>query len=175
MLPPYTDVLRSKTEATMRVIIGLILGLAVMMLALPVAAQDYKKGVEAYGRGDYATALREWRPLAEQGDAGAQATLGAMYEKGLGVAQDNAEAMKWYRKAAEQGYALAQNNLGAMYHNGLGVSQDYVNALMWFNLAVAQGNGIAAKNSEIVAEMMSRADISKAQRLAREWTVKHQK
>ena len=146
-----------------------------VMLALPVAAQDFEKGVEAYGRGAYATALREWRPLAEQGDAGAQATLGAMYEKGLGVAQDNAEAMKWYRKAAEQGYALAQNNLGAMYHNGKGVPQDYVDALMWFNLAVAQGNRIAAKNSEIVAEMMSRADISKAQRLAREWLELHQK
>jgi hypothetical protein len=39
------------------------------MLALPVAAQDYNKGVDAIERGDYATALREWRPLAEQGDA----------------------------------------------------------------------------------------------------------
>ena len=29
-------------------------------------------------------------------------SLGLMYEKGRGVAQDNAEAMKWYRQSAEQ-------------------------------------------------------------------------
>ena len=38
----------------------------------PVAAQDFAKGYDAYQAGDYATALKEWRPLAEQGniDAG---------------------------------------------------------------------------------------------------------
>ncbi len=42
------------------------------------------EGFLAYTRGDYVTALREWRPLAEQGDAGAQFNLGAMYDKGRG-------------------------------------------------------------------------------------------
>ena len=46
-----------------------------VMLSLPVAAQDFNKGGEAYLRGDYETALREWGPLAEQGDAAAQADL----------------------------------------------------------------------------------------------------
>ena len=53
------------------------------------------EGVAAYDRGDYATALREWRPLAEQGNAKAQYNLGAMYYSGLGVPQDYAEAVKW--------------------------------------------------------------------------------
>ncbi len=70
-----------------------------VMLALPVAAQDFQKGYVAYQRGDYATALREWRPLAEQGDASAQTSLGVMYANGLGVPQDDTEAIKWYRKA----------------------------------------------------------------------------
>ncbi len=37
------------------------------MLSLPVTAQDFQEGMEAYQRNDYAAALREWRPLAEQG------------------------------------------------------------------------------------------------------------
>ena len=69
---------------------------------------DFQKGVDAYKRGDYATALREWKPLAEQGDADAQTLLGVMYRKGLGVPQDDKTAVKWYKLAAEQGYATAQ-------------------------------------------------------------------
>ena len=56
----------------------LIISVLAFMLALPVAAQDYQKGLEAARRGDYATALREWRPLAEQGHAQAQSDLGLM-------------------------------------------------------------------------------------------------
>ncbi len=65
----------------------------------------FDEGIAAYDRGDYASAIREWRPLAEQGVAKAQFKLGLMYDNGRGVPQDYAEAVKWYRKAAEQGYA----------------------------------------------------------------------
>ncbi len=44
----------------------------------------YNAGRAAYKQGDYATALREWRPLAEQGDASAQSFLGSRYVDGLG-------------------------------------------------------------------------------------------
>ena len=43
-----------------------------------------KEGAAASKRGDYATAFREWRPLAKQGNANAQFFLGVMYGKGLG-------------------------------------------------------------------------------------------
>ena len=68
----------------------------VLALALPVHvwAADYQAGFYAYDRGDYATALKEWRPLAEQGHAKAQYNLGIMYDDGEGVAQDYAEAVK---------------------------------------------------------------------------------
>ncbi len=62
------------------------------------------EAVAANKRGDYATALREWRPLAKQGNASAQFFLGLMYGEGLGVPQDYAKAVGWLRKAAEQGY-----------------------------------------------------------------------
>ncbi len=59
----------------------------------------FDEGVAAYQRGDYATALREWRPLAEQGHAPAQFILGIMYEDGQGVPQDYAETLKLYRNS----------------------------------------------------------------------------
>ena len=95
----------------------------------------FDEGLAAYRRGDYAAALREWRPLAERGNAGTQRVLGVMYGKGRGIPQDYAEALQWYRKAAEQGDAHAQYNLGSMYRDGQGVPQDYVQAYMWFRLA----------------------------------------
>ncbi len=107
-------------------------------LASPAWA-GFDEGVAAYERGDHATALREWRPLAEQGDAKAQIYLGFMYAEGEGVPQDNAEAVRWYRKAAEQGDADAQFILGIMYNKGQGVPQDYVQAVKWFRKAAEQG------------------------------------
>jgi len=60
---------------------------------------DFQAGQDAYDRGDYATALKEWRPLAEQGHATAQSNLGYMYDNGLGVPQDYTQARDWYLKA----------------------------------------------------------------------------
>ena len=80
-----------------------ILSLALAFGAGAALAQDYQKGFAAYKAADYAAALKEWRPLAEQGDADAQYNLGWMYTNGDGVLQDYAEALKWYRLAAEQG------------------------------------------------------------------------
>uniref|UniRef100_UPI003567E3EB tetratricopeptide repeat protein n=1 Tax=Sneathiella sp. TaxID=1964365 RepID=UPI003567E3EB len=82
-------------------------------------------GAEAAKKGDFATALREWKPLAEQGDADAQYNLGVMYYNGTGVPQDYKQAVKWYTAAAEQGFANAQHNLALMYNYGTGVPQDY--------------------------------------------------
>ena len=74
-------------------------------------SQDFGKGYAAYRSGDYATALREWTPLAKQGYASAQFNLGLMYRKGKGVPQDYKTAVQWYRLAAEQGHTGAQSGL----------------------------------------------------------------
>src|SRR6476469_1692865 len=68
--------------------------------------------IGAFDRGDYATALGVWRPLAEQGNAVAQSNLGAAYATGQGVSQDFSEAVKWFRLAAGQGEDRAQCRLG---------------------------------------------------------------
>ena len=119
--------------------------MSVLMLDIAPAASagPFEDGVAAYGRKDYATTLRLFRPLANQGVAAAQFSLGWMYYNGHGVAQDYAEALKWYRLAANQGYVEAQSNLGLMYRDGKGVTQNYAEALKWFRLTANQGIAIA--------------------------------
>ena len=144
----------------------IVVGLG-LMLATPAWA-DFQAGVDAYNRGDYETALKEFRPLADQGDAEAQLNLGDLYHFGF---LDNKEAAKWYRLAAEQGNAEAQSNLGLMYENGQGVPQDYVLAHMWVNLAASQGGETenAVKYRDILARSMTPNQLAEAQKLAREW------
>jgi len=96
---------------------------------------DYNDGYKAYQAKDYATALKEWKPLAEQGDSSAQFGLGWMYENGKGVLKDDKQAADWYRKAAEQGYSDAQFNLALMYVDGDGVLKDMTKAKYWINKA----------------------------------------
>ena len=158
-----------------------IIAAAVLMLGLAAPAwAGFDEGLAAYKRGDYATALREWRPLAEQGDATAQNNLGTMYDEGKGtmydegkgVPQDYAQAVKWYKKAAEQNHAKAQSNLGVMYGNGRGVLRDYVQAHMWLAVAASLGNDLAVKYLGTIAKRMTSGQIADAQRLASEWTAK---
>ena len=85
-----------------------------MTLYSPVAAQDFQKGLAAAQAGDFATALQEWKPLAEAGNADAQYNLGIMYNNGYGVPQDQKEATKWFRLAAEQGNA--GGSIQSWYH-----------------------------------------------------------
>ena len=119
-------------EATAMKRITTVLVTVLSLAFTPVAGQDFQKGMAAYRAADYATALQEWTPLAEAGDAQAQYNLGLMYRNGQGVLQDDAKAVRLYRLAAEQGYALAQSNLGHMYSNGSGVPQDYAEAVRWY-------------------------------------------
>jgi TPR repeat protein len=105
-----------------------------------VFSADFDKGLDAANSGDYVTALKEWRPLAEQGHAGAQNNLGVLYSNGNGVLQDYQEAVKWFRLSAEQGNVNAQNSLGSMYDNGEGVIEDDKEAVKWYRLAAEQGD-----------------------------------
>ena len=129
-------------------------------------AGDLLAGAEAYNRGDFSAALREWRPLAEQGDALAQLYLYVMYANGDGVPQNDTEATKWYRKAtgkddtsvqfetkvewyrkaAEQGDAGAQYLLGRMYEDGDGVRQDDAEAVKRYRKAAEKGNALAQRS-----------------------------
>ena len=138
------------------------------MLSAPAIAQDLEKGVAAYRAGDYAAALQEFEPLADQGDAEAQLNLGGMYWNGDGVIQDYAKSVKWFQLAAEQGNAFAQGALGRMYAKGQGGLQDQLRAHMWYNIASANGDDKAGDWRDKLAKQMTSATIEKAQAMARE-------
>jgi uncharacterized protein len=121
--------------------------LAVLLMTVATAQAatvgTFDVALAAAERGDYVTAPRLWRSLADRGDADAQYNLGVMYNNGDGVPRDYVEAMKWHRKAADQGNGNAQFHLGLMYDHGRGMPQSYAEAVRWYRLAANQGIAIA--------------------------------
>jgi uncharacterized protein len=143
--------------AVLMLALGFVLGVyseplkqAVAGLLLParltVSVGDADAGYAAYEKGNYETASKLLRPLAEQGDARAQSTLGLLYYRGRGVQKDDAEALRWFRLAAGRGNAVAEFNLGLMYADGHGVPQNHDEAAKWYRLAADQGHPQAQYN-----------------------------
>lgn len=86
-------------------------GLSMSLLAAPAMA-DVKTGADAWNRGDYEAAVKEWRPQAIKGNADAQFNLGQAYKLGRGVPADPKLAGEWFLKAAQQGNLQAEDNYG---------------------------------------------------------------
>lgn len=101
----------AKRRAIGRLNIGFGAGLAALALAAPAAA-DVKDGVDAWSRGDFATAIAEWRGPADAGDADAQFNMGQAYRLGNGVPADSTRAEYYYARAAEQGHLRAADTYG---------------------------------------------------------------
>ncbi len=131
----------------MRYLAAITLLVLALAMAQPVAAQsfkpDWQAGIIALSDKDYATALKHWRPLAEQGHAGAQYFLGRMCQDGYGVTRDYKEAVRWYRMAAKQGNRAAQFWLGSVYHHGQGVAKNDKEAVRWWRMAGDKGHARA--------------------------------
>lgn len=100
---------------------------------------DFQKGMDAYRSGDFAAALREWKPLAEAGDAQAQTMMGSLFMIGSGVPQSYIEARRWFELAADQGFAAAQTNLSGIYLNGWGVDKNIDEGIKLQTQAAEQG------------------------------------
>lgn len=115
-------------------------------LGAPVAAGPLEDANDAYREKAYAKAAELWRPLAENGDAEAQYSLGTLYAEGKGVEQNDATAFQWFERAANQGVAAAQYNLGASYATGAGIGKSDVDAARWFRRAADQGMAFAQLN-----------------------------
>lgn len=131
---------------SVRILLVLLALASPLSMAGGAAAGPFEDAQAAHGRRDYATALRLWRPLADQGNAEAQYALGMMYEGGQGVPKNYVSAAKWWRLAADQGHTFAQFNLGTLYDNGKGVRQNKTEALKWYHLAAERGNDGAQFN-----------------------------
>lgn len=118
----------------MRTLIGAT-ALSLMVIAGAPALADTKAGVDAWNRGDYPTAVAEWRKAAIAGDPDAQFNLGQAYKLGRGVPVDLPMAESWYRKAALQGHPQAEDNYAlALFQEG-----KRSEAVPWLEKAVARG------------------------------------
>ena len=132
-------------------------------------AANFAAGLSAYQKGDFATAAKEWRPLAEQGDREAQFNLGLLYIDGQGVPQDPAEGAAWFQKSADQDFTKAQLNLGALYGSGKGVKRDYVQAYKWLSICAAKGDRRCTAQRDLVVKKLKPAQLNEAQHLASSW------
>jgi len=110
-----------------------------VLISIAGARADGVAGFEAYEKGDYATALKEFLPLAEAGQTSAEAAVGQMYFEGKGVKPDPKEAARWLEPAAAKGNARAQFLMGKLYLSGEGVAPDPVKAASLSKAAADQG------------------------------------
>lgn len=93
--------------------IAALLGGAAMLWTCPALA-DVRAGVDAWTRGDFTAAIREWQAPADRGDADAQFNLAQAYKLGRGVRQDLVKAEQLFGKAAAQGHLQASDNFGLL-------------------------------------------------------------
>lgn len=108
---------------------------ALACLSAPLCAQSVAVGADAWAKGDYDTAVDNWRPLAEKGDPDAQFNLGQAYRWGRGVPASLGAAQTWYERAAGQGQMDAQVILGLMlFQNG-----DHPAGLRYLKAAAEKG------------------------------------
>ncbi|MDG5750085.1 SPOR domain-containing protein [Qipengyuania sp. XHP0211] len=128
-------------------------------LAVPASA-DVKDGVDAWSRGDYAAAVREWVAPAQAGDADAQFNLAQAYRLGRGVDTDLAQAEALYARAAAQGHVQAADNYGLLLFQ----REQRDQALPYIEAAATRGDpraqyilGIAHFNGDLVAKNWQRA------------------
>ena len=109
-------------------------------------ANDFDTALAAANKGDYETARRVWKPLAEHGDVLAEYNIGYMNYNGHGGAKNYKEALKWYTLSALHGNNVARYALGVIYESGDIVEKDYKLAAAWYQLAANEGYGKAQFN-----------------------------
>lgn len=130
-----------------------------LILAAPVQA-DTKAGVDAWSRGDFAAAVREWQAEALRGDADALYNLGQAFRLGKGLPQDLAKAEEMYGRAAALGHLQAADNYGLLiFQRG-----EQARAMPYVIAAAGRGDpraqyllGIAQFNGQLIAKDWVRA------------------
>ena len=141
----------------------------IVFFASAASSQDntFDAGLAALNRGHYATAMRAWIRMANDGVPQAQNNVGHLYEKGFGVAQNYTTAMKWYKLAADQGLSRAQHNVGLLYYSGYGVELNYREAVKWFKLATQQG--LAESQYQLAVAYLQGQGVTMDYKFAKHW------
>ncbi|MEP7240992.1 MAG: tetratricopeptide repeat protein [Devosia sp.] len=119
--------------------LAVLLGWLIVGLSV-VHAADLEDALATYQSGDFVQAILALRPLAEHGDARAQAALYRIYRYGKGTEIDFPEALKWARDAATLGNADGEYGVATAYAFGLGVGRDPALGLRWLEKAADDGS-----------------------------------
>jgi len=114
-----------------------------LALQTDAAMAAFEDAMEAYRKGNFVAAFREWEPLAKAGDPQSLHMLGFLYAKGRGVEKNLTETARLWRQAAEKGHPPAQFTLGNLYLKGTGVGRDPAEAVRWIGKAANAGYGEA--------------------------------
>lgn len=103
---------------------------------------EFRAGMRYYNadKPDFAKAFPLILKAAKEGDAGAQAQVAYMYEKGLGVKEDRAKALDWATKSADRRNSAGQNVLGYIYSSPPKSSDDYLKAVHLYEQSSAKGD-----------------------------------
>ena len=119
---------------------------AALLCAILISSQAFAgldEGRAAYKSENWLEALKQLRPLAEEGNDEALVLLGNMYNDGKGVEQNHQMALEHYKLALPAGNDNAMLAIATMYAQGLGVDKDFPTAYDWFERAANTGNPAA--------------------------------
>jgi uncharacterized protein len=140
----------------------------------PARAGQFEDGLSAFNAGDFVTAYNDWWPLAQRGDAKAQASVGFLYYSGKGVRRDDRQSLLWFSRAAEAGQPTAQYFLGLHYFYGRGVTRDLARAYSWCEIALTNGYSESLFCRDAVALEMSPEDVRRSSELTTEFFRTHE-
>ncbi|MCX7673248.1 MAG: sel1 repeat family protein [Thiobacillaceae bacterium] len=130
------------------------------------AAMQYKLGMHLWDRMDYRNGFKWIKAAADQGHTEAVYQMGMAYLYGLGTLQNYKQAYEWFAQAARLHKAEAQYLLGVMHRDGMGVPVSRDHAYAWLNIAAANGNEAAALERERLAQLMTPAEMTRAQEIS---------
>ena len=102
--------------------------LSVILLTTSFSKDLFELGLEAYDKGKFDKAAKQWQKACEADVSESCSNLGVLYENGQGVQQDFHKAAKLFEKACDDGYSQSCNNLGNLYSKGQSVKQDHLKA-----------------------------------------------
>ena len=135
---------------------------------------DFESAWDAYQRGQYNFAVREFLWCAEEGHPLCQLYLADIYYYGHGTVVRRDKAVDWYLKSARQKNPTAAYSLFVVYSRTLSVPGNSVKAYMWLKIAKVLGKGISLKREAQLVATLTIAEIDEAQGLAAEWWIKYQ-
>ncbi|MGI9393917.1 MAG: tetratricopeptide repeat protein [Boseongicola sp.] len=139
------------------------LAFAIFICLTSPARAELESGLELMNAGNYAAALEQLLPAAQEGNADAEELIGVLYASGLGVERDDIRAFEWYLRASMKGHPGAQSGVGWYYEVGRGMPvPDLVRAYMWYVLSTIGGDPDAAISQEEVIKKMTPDQIEKA-------------